>query len=299
MAVEIISTVTVQATATAPAGPYDLTDLATVHDELNIPITDTVNDPFLQRAISQASAVISNYCNRVFAVESIQDLIYVQQDEYPFQTPGGVYPLQLSRWPMVNQGVVNFHGNTHASTVVDGIASTAGMKPGMLVFASDGSIPPGTQIDNVYPKSITLTEDTATSVAGLSMNTGVQVIQTRSVGDTQTLVYGSHYTIDAKFGWLIRLNSFLGTSQKWEAEPVTVQYQAGYTDVPVDLVDACLRLVTARFKARGRDPMLVEQTQPQTIGSQRFWVGTQAGQTGSLPPEIESIVSQFRVPVSG
>ena len=33
MAVEIITTVLMAATATEPAGPYDLTDLDTVHDD--------------------------------------------------------------------------------------------------------------------------------------------------------------------------------------------------------------------------------------------------------------------------
>lgn len=298
MAVEIISTVLVAATATDPAGPYDLTDLATVHDELSLPTEDTSKDAFLQRAITQSSSVIANYCNRVFQVEAMQDQIFIQQDAYPFQTPGGVYPLQLTRWPLVNFNVVNFTGNTHGSTVVDGIASTAGITVGMLVFATDGSIPPGTKITHVYPKSLALSRNASTSVTGLSMNTGVQVIQTQGVGQTKTLVFGVHFSIDAKTGFLVRLNSILGTSSRWEAEPVTVQYQGGYDAIPADLTDACLRLVTARFTARGRDPMLVERTQPQSIGTQRWWVGTQVGQTGSLPPEIESIVSQYRVPVA-
>lgn len=298
MAVETISTVLIAATADAPVGAYDLTDLATVHDELNIPITDTSNDGFLQRAITQASSVIANFCNRVFPIESVQDQIFIQQDAYPYQTPGGVYPLQLSRWPLANSNVVNFTGNTHGSTVVDGIASTVGIAAGMLLFAADGSIPVGTTILNVYAKSVTLSQNSATSVTGLSMNTGLQVIQTQAVAQMKALIFGTHFSIDAKTGSLIRINPVLGTSMRWEAQPVTVQYQGGYAQIPADLTDACLRLVTARFKARGRDPMLVEQSQPQSVGMQRFWVGVQAGQTGSLPPEIESIVSQYRVPVA-
>ena len=56
-------------TVLAPAADFDLTDLATVKDELNIPSTDTSNDTWLARAISQVSAIISRYCNRVFLPE--------------------------------------------------------------------------------------------------------------------------------------------------------------------------------------------------------------------------------------
>jgi hypothetical protein len=85
----------------------------------------------------------------------------------------------------------------------------------------------------------------------------------------------------------------------WEAVPTQVQYQAGYAPIPADLVDATLRLVTARFKQRGRDPMLVEQTQAGALGTQRYWVGTAPGQQGAFAPEISSLVEQYRVPVIG
>jgi hypothetical protein len=298
MAVEIISTVLVAATATAPASPYDLTDLATVHDELSVPTADSSNDAFLSRGITQASTAIANYCNRVFAVESIQDQIFIQQDPYPYQVPGGVYPLQLSRWPLVGTTVTPFTGNTHGTTTVDGITSTSGLVAGQLVFAADGTLPAGTTIATIATNSITLSAAATSSETGLAFTTGVQVIQTLSVGDTQTLIYGKDFTIDAARGWLIRLNSWTGVSEKWEAEPVTVQYQAGYATVPLDLVDATLRLVTARFRARGRDPMLVEQTQSQALGSQRYWVGSTPGQKGAFAPEIASLIDQYRVPVT-
>jgi hypothetical protein len=298
MAVEIISTVLIAATATPPAGPYDLTDLATVRDELSIPATDTANNAFLSRGITQVSTAIANYCNRVFQVETLQDQIFIEQDPYPYQVPGGVYPLQLSRWPLVNTKVVSFTGNTHGSTLVDGIASTAGLTAGLLVFAADGSLPSGTEIEAVVDaNSITLTNAATSSETGLAFTTGVQVVQTLSVGDTQTLIYGKDFTIDAARGWLIRLNSWTGISERWEAEPVTVQYQAGYATVPADLVDATLRLVTARFRAKGRDPMLVEQTQGANLGTQRYWVGNTPGQRGAFAPEIAGLIDQYRVPV--
>lgn len=298
MAVEIITTVLVAATGTPPAGPYDLTDLDTVHDELSIADDDSSNDPFLQRAISQSSIAIKNYCNRVFQVEVVQDQIYIQQDPYPYQVPGGVFPLQLSRWPLVDSTPISFTGNTHGSILVDGIASTAGMEEGDLVFAADGSIPHGTEIESVIgPNSINLTAAASSSTTGLAMNIGLQVIQTLSVGVTQTLVYGKDFTIDADKGWLIRLNPFTAIAQQWEAVPAMVQYQAGYAEIPDDLVDAALRMVTGRFRARGRDPVLMARDQGANVGTERYWVGGMKGQIGSIPPEVVGIIDQYRVPV--
>ncbi len=297
MAVEIITTVVVAATATAPASPYDLTTLATVHDELSIPTTDTSSDAFLSRAITQSSSAIQRYCNRVFPVEALQDVCYIQQDPYPWQVPGGVYPLQLKRWPLVNWLPVTFTGNTNKTPIVSGISSTAGLTSGMLVFAADGSIPAGTTIINVNPTSVTLSASATSTETGLSITTGVQVVQTLSVGDTQTLVYGTDYTIDARHGWLVRLDSWTGISVRWEAEPVTVQYQAGFATIPSDIEDACLRLVTARFRARGRDPMLVQRAQTSALGSERYWVGSMPGQNGAMSPEIAALLDPYRVPV--
>jgi hypothetical protein len=294
VAVETISTVLVAATATPPAGAYDLTDLATVHDEIGEPANDPSNDPFLSRAITQASVAIANYCNRVFAIEALQDQLFIQQDPYPYQVPGGVYPLQLSRWPMTNTAAGSFTGNTHGTTTIDGIASTTGLTAGLLVFGA--GIPAATKIQSVASNSVVLTAAATASANGVAFTTGVQIVQTLSVGDMQTLVCGTDFTIDAVRGWLIRLNAWTGISVPWEAEPVTVQYQAGYATAPPDLVNACLRLVTSRFRARGRDPMLIEETQGQ-IGTQRYWVGNTPGQQGAFAPEIEALISQYRVPV--
>jgi hypothetical protein len=223
MAVETITSVLV------PAGSYDLTDLATAKDELSIPVGDTTQDAFLSRAISQASKVIANFCNRTFAVETLQDQCFIEQDAYPFQVPGGVDVLQLARWPLVNI-------------------------------------------------------------------TSLQVVQTLMVGVTRTLAVGTDFVIDAERGWLIRINPFTGTSTRWEAELVTVRYDAGYAPIPFDLVDACLRVVTARFKMRGRDPMLRSEGEPG-LGQLNYWVGTMPGQDGSLAPEIAGLLDSYRTPV--
>lgn len=63
--------VTDPATAVSPVGPYDLTDLATVKQELNISGDDT--DVMLQRWITAVSSRISKYCDRVFVVEGVTE----------------------------------------------------------------------------------------------------------------------------------------------------------------------------------------------------------------------------------
>jgi hypothetical protein len=290
MAVETITTVLV------PAGSYDLTDLATVKDELSIPTGDTTQDAFLGRALSQASKVIANFCNRTFAVEIIQDLLFIEQDAYPFQVPGGVDPLQLARWPLTDSSVVAFTGDTHGTTTIDNIASTAGLSAGQLVFGT--GIVSGTTFASVGVGTVTLSKAATASAAGVAFTTGVRVVQNRLIGTSQTLVFGTDFVIDAERGWLIRLNPFTGGSTGWEAEPTTVQYRAGYASIPFDLVDACLRLVTARFKMRGRDPMLRSEGEPG-LGQLNYWVGTMPGQDGSLAPEIAGLLDSYRTPVIG
>lgn len=298
MAVRLSTTVLVPATAAAPAGPYDLTTLAVVHTELDIPATDTTKDSFLQRAITQASRAICAYCNRVFAVELVQDVAQLQQDPYLWQTPGGVSPLQLSRWPIAGDPPITVTGNTANSSVVTGLASTTGISQGDPAFASDGSIPPGTTVQSVLPGTLVLTNATTGATQGLSITTGMQVLQTLSVGVTQALVYGTDYAIDADRGSLLRLNAYTGASVRWEAEPTTVTYLAGYSAVPPDVEEACLRLVTARFRARGRDPTLLERSQTGNLGTERFWVGNRPGQVAGIPPEVAGLVEPYRVPVA-
>lgn len=62
-------------TVKTPAESFDLTDLETVKDELDLGEADTKHDGFLQRGITQVSADMANSCNRVFAVQTYIDEI--------------------------------------------------------------------------------------------------------------------------------------------------------------------------------------------------------------------------------
>jgi hypothetical protein len=83
-----------------PASSYDLTTLATVKDELNLTVPD--NDLTIGRWITAASFDIRAYCGRTFQLETVQDTFYPDRDPQPQVLWGGVKPLQLTRWPLVN-----------------------------------------------------------------------------------------------------------------------------------------------------------------------------------------------------
>ncbi len=100
----VITTVTVSATL------RDLTTLETVKDVLAV--TGTVDDTFLSRTISQCSTAVEQGCNRVFALETLQDTVFLERDGYPHMVPGGLPALQLSRWPIVSVASVTEAGRS-------------------------------------------------------------------------------------------------------------------------------------------------------------------------------------------
>ena len=94
---------------------------------------------------------------------------------------------------------------------------------------------------------------------------------------------------------MLRLNAFTGVGINWEALPVTVEYQAGYAAIPGDLAEVCLRMVTARWHARARDPNLIQRDTPG-VGTERWWFGGAPGQTGPFPPDITAMLEPYRMP---
>ncbi len=299
MGLQIVTTVTSPATATPPAGAYDLTSLANAKDELDLPATDTTKDARLARYITEASAAINNYCNHVFAVEGLTDLIYLDQDPYPYQTPGGVAPLQLSRWPVVNVTTIAISAVAAAGATVLGFANVpATVAVGQPV--SGPNVAPGATITAVTPGAggtVTISQGlTAANAAGALITCGLSVFTTIALNTYQALVLDTDYDIDLLRGHLERLNPFTGIAVRWEALPVTVQYYAGWATVPPDVEQACLRLVTERYHSRGRDPT-IRATEGPTIGRKEYWVGGPP-KSGAIPLEIAGILDNYRVPVA-
>ena len=68
--------------------------------------------------------------------------------------------------------------------------------------------------------------------------------------------------------------------------------------MPEDLIEVCLRLINARYRAKDRDPALVQLETPG-IGIQRYWVGRTPGQSSAFPPDIEHMLDTYLMPVVG
>ena len=84
-------------TVTSAASSYDLTTLANVKAELDI--ANGTSDAVLRRYISGASSAASQYCNRVFAAETVsEEFLQSHRDRFSISK---IAPLQLSRWPLI------------------------------------------------------------------------------------------------------------------------------------------------------------------------------------------------------
>lgn len=101
-------------TVLEPADNYDLISLDAVKAYFNTPIvTDDPNDPRLQMLISMQSKVIADYCDRVFAHETVSEVI--------FNTGGLVedgatsISIPLQRWPIIALQSMNLNGTSISS----------------------------------------------------------------------------------------------------------------------------------------------------------------------------------------
>jgi hypothetical protein len=318
MSVEIITSILVPAqpgtteAAGTPPGPYDLTDLATAKDELAISVT--TSDGFIQRAITQSSTAINSYASRVFQVETVSDLCEIEQDPYPYQTPGNTDPLQLSRFPIVSvasaiQTLATTYGGSPATyTMVEGFDFTVDLSRGWLIRLN-----PFTGVETTWeslPVTVTYTAgytaivyQEAQSVPAspgpytISVNDGDAIALDNGVlyassGQALTVTTGTPSTGEYSVNLATGTYTFATGDQ---GAAVLISYL--YPQIPPDIEDACLRLVTQRYQARGRDPSMISRSQPG-LGEQRWWFGMAPGQKGNLPPEIAALVDPYRVPVS-
>lgn len=299
---------------TAPTAS-NLTSLANIKDDLDIPDPDTSNDKRLARYIAEESASISNYCNRIFGLATWQDEFRPQRGIWGEGVRAANNPLKLTRFPLA-VNLISFTGNTHSSALVDGLSAVAGLAAGQLV--SGPGIAAGTTIASVNAgaASLQLSLPATTTTVGASLNTGISVVETIAGSDTG-LTAGIDFEIDKGSGlpsdegpgFLYRLNH-TGSPRTWPAGKITVVYQAGYIlprmpgpnlngarPLPTDLEGALLRIVVGRFRAKGRDPMLVERSQGASLGTERYWVGATPGQSGPYPNEVMSTLDNYRTPV--
>lgn len=134
-------------TVTSAALSVDLVELDVVKDELTI--TDTAQDDYLTRTISQVSRAIASYCNRVLVSETVRDVIYA---------PLGRDELKLSRFPVTSVSSATFaDGAGGQTTITEGTDFVVDKDRGWLIrIGSTG-----------YPISWYTSPTTVTYVAGL------------------------------------------------------------------------------------------------------------------------------------
>jgi hypothetical protein len=285
----------------AAAPSYDLTDLAAAKTELGVAPTDTSQDAWLTNAISQISAAISSYCNRVFPQETVEDIIYPARDAYPFQVPGGLPRLQLSRWPVATARVAI----SIASAVAEGatvlpVVSQTGLVAGMPVGGIEAAdvLPSGTIVQAVNDDgTIALSHAITSALAGGSVLWAGPVVRVADPANVVRTLDPAHaYAIDARPGQAVRMDRFTGYPSLWYPLKTTVTYQGGFASIPSDVVDAALRLLTQRAASRDRDPMLKSRDQPG-LGTETYWVGSVPGVKGAFPSEIAALLDTYRVPV--
>lgn len=287
----------------APAASYNLTDLVTVKDELGIAANDTSNDVWLARAIRQVSSAIATYTKRVLVPEHVQDVFDIQQDPYPYQTPGGFALLELARWPVLGVSAVAqtiAKGTTQALT--EGTDFRVDPDSGQLLrlnsFTGVGGAWEAIPVAVTYMAGYgaVIVEDQAVPGTGPYL---VTVSQAAAFSCDQSVTYADGTA-------LARVSANPAAGQYSVAAGVytfnaadagrSMSLSYGAAAIPDDLVDIALRLITARYAAKGRDPSLVQQETPG-VGVQRFWFGGAPGQKGPFAPDIEGALEPYCMPV--
>lgn len=289
-------------TVLSAAATYDLVNLAVAKDELGLGQDSSSDDGWIGRAISQISKAVMNDCNRVFAPETVQDVFDCSRSGLRVTRP---IALQLSRWPVLAvTSVVQITGSVGTTqTLVEGTDFRTDDTDGQLVRldAATG------RVRGWEPLSTTVI---------YSAGYGSTVTETHTVPGTP---YAQSVTNAATFSCDRQVSYASGTAlARVSASPAHGQYtvtSAGlYTfnaadtgqvltfayctaNTPDDIEDAALRLITGRYKAKDRDPNLIQKETPG-IGTQRFWFGNAPGQTGPFTPDIEALLDNYRVPVA-
>jgi hypothetical protein len=220
----------IQTQITVPsAQPELLTTLAQFKDDYAV--GDSISDAFIQRTIARCSSAIRRYCNRTFGPETRVDTIFLSVDPFPFQAPGMIEPLQLSRWP-----IVNWLPNSAASPPV----------PGITVSRYDGGISTALQVNQQDPTTLTSTDYVVLAPSA-------QLMRLNPFGQ-QCPWWPTVYVVQYQSGWALPGKSVA----------------PGFDRLPDDIEDACGRLVNLRITERKRDPLIRSQS-IATGGTTSYW----------------------------
>lgn len=292
-------------TVLAGAASFGVTDLATVMDELSITSGSTANDAWLSRAIIQVSKAMMQETNRVFAPEYLQDIIDTKRMRS--QVPNGLTEVQLSRFPVIMvASVVQLSSSAGISTTLaEGTDFRVDYESGTLrrLNSSTGSemaweaLPLAVKYvagfgamateQHTVPATSTYTV-VVSQAAAFSCDQAVTYASGAALTRVAANPAAGQYTLAGATG---TYTFAAGDASK----PLTFSYAV--RDMPDDLEQACLEIVTGRFRDRGRNPALISREQPG-VGVERFWFGGTPGQRGAFAPAIQAMLDNYSVPVA-
>ncbi len=157
------------------SGAVEPLDLVAWDDvALELELTETPKDPWLEKQITRASAAIAKNLNRTLQVQTYQDQFWSYRDPYPWQVPSGFMPLQLTQWPIAT------------------VPSIAGLAPPQLPVLS--SVSAGSASAAVYYVRITyvtaLGETAASVPTVLAVGASKQLVVTSPLQDPASLATG-------------------------------------------------------------------------------------------------------------
>ena len=277
---------------------YDLTDLYTAKNELCI--SSPANDVWLGQAISQVSRSIASYVKRVLVPEVVQDQFDIQLQR-PSSSLRGDEELQLTRWPVLSVvSVVQKLSDGSALTLVEGTDYRVNTATGTLLRLNSSGFG---SVWEVLPVTVTYMAGYGTKVLEVAVVPAspykVTVAQSAAFSCDQSVSYANGNKLvqvaaspaTGQYSITAGVYTFAAADT---GQSLTIVY--GVKNAPADLVEACLRLVNARFRSKDRDPSLVQQETPG-VGVQRWWVGGTPGQHSPFAPDIEHILDPYIMPV--
>lgn len=148
--------------------------------------------------------------------------------------------------------------------------------------------------DEFWPDRETYAFQLSPALASLQLSRWPAITVTTLTENGNTLTDAVDYRVDKDNGSLVRLDG-LAYPTAWSAWPIAATYSAGYAVIPLDVADAAIRMVKARYLAKGRDPYLKQESIPG-VRDYTLWVPSGA-EAGNMTPDIEDILANYRMPV--
>lgn len=223
-------------------------------------------------------------------------------------TPGGSLPARLY---YVKASYVTATGETAASiegsiavpanallTVASPAADVNAVATGWRVYV--GATSWGETLQATLSPGARFVEPTNGLVAGAALPNHVLVVEnfpSPVVGapfPATPLAEGLDFMVDAEKAQLSRLY-LSGYTRAWPYFPVTVQYAAGFAEIPDDVQLAVMRLVAMRYAGKGRDPNLKSES-VVGVGQSSYVAGDAQVE---IPVDIAALLDGYRSPLVG